>query len=259
MILLSSIPKHSRQWLGNVLLLLWLWLAGLAFAEPALPAKPTQFVTDAAGVLPKQMIDGLNRQLEAFELATSNQILVAIYPKLPEGTFLEDYTVKTARAWGAGDKQRDNGIILFAFISDRKMRIEVGYGLEGAVPDSIAASIIRDEIRPHFKAGDYAGGVQAAVDALQKATKGEYKGTGKANHTSGDFPFWLVILGVIAFLIWVHSGDTVLQRAGRDIVWGVAQGIFSGSSGSGHSSHSDGGGWSGGGGDFGGGGASGDW
>ena len=244
-----------------LLLFAWLGLGGASFAEPALPPKPTQYVSDTAGVLPVAAVAELNRQLEAFERSTSNQLLVAVFPSLPEGTYLEDYTVKTARAWGAGGKERDNAIILFAFIADRKLRIEVGYGLEGAVPDSISASIIRNEIRPRFKTGDYVGGITQGINALQKATRDEYKGDGKTLADSGSKSSWkggLLLVLVILFLIWVHTGDTVLQRAGRGLVWGIAQGVFSGSS-SDHHGGGGGGGWSGGGGDFGGGGASGDW
>ncbi len=257
---LSSLSTHAQRSLA--LLLAWLSLSAFGFAEPALPPKPTQYVSDSAGVLPAPTIAALNRQLEAFERSTSNQILVAVFPKLPEGTYLEDYTVKTARAWGAGGKERDNGIILFAFIADRKMRIEVGYGLEGAVPDSIAASIIRNEIRPRFKTGDYAGGITQGITALQKATRGEYKGDGKTaagDDAKGGWKGPLFFLLVICFLLWIHTGDTMLQRTGRDVVWGIAHGLLSSSSHSGSGGGSDSGGWSSGGGDFGGGGASGDW
>ncbi|HYF35253.1 MAG TPA: TPM domain-containing protein, partial [Prosthecobacter sp.] len=182
-----------------------LWLAAFLFAvctpllraEPPLPPKPARHFSDAAGIIPQEVGQRIDAKLQQFERETSNQVLVAIYPRLPEGTYLEDYTVKTAEAWGAGGKERDNGIILFVFVADRKMRIEVGYGLEGVVPDSIAKSIIENILKPQFRKGDYAAGVEQAVDAIFKATRGEYKGTGRTLGDAGDSedtPFWLVFL-----------------------------------------------------------------
>jgi uncharacterized protein len=97
---------------------------------------------------------------------TSSQILVAIFPKLPQNSALEDFTFRAADAWKPGQKGKDNGAILFIFRDDRKMRIEVGYGLEGAIPDSVASRIINNEITPRFRARDFDGGVSAGVTAL---------------------------------------------------------------------------------------------
>ena len=259
----------------------WLMAVGFAStlcAEPPLPPKPTKYFNDYAAIVPADVGQRLNEKLAQFERDTSNQVLVAVFPQIPEGTYLEDYTIKTAQSWGTGQKKRDNGIILFAFIKDRKMRIEVGYGLEGAVPDTIAASIIRDVIRPQFKAGNYAAGFEQGVEAIIKATKHEYKGTGATvadgNQTSSSgTSFWVVIVLVVIFLIWCQMGDTLIQRGGRFVFWNLLDIIRvilvslprSGGSSSGWSSGSDSGGgssssdYSGGGGSFGGGGASGDW
>jgi len=249
------------------------FFAGTMFvrAEPPLPPKPGRYFNDYAKVVPAAAATSINARLEQFERETSNQILVAVFPKLPEGTYLEDFTVKTAQFWGPGGKKRDNGLVLFAFIADRKIRMEVGYGLEGVVPDSIAASIIRDVIRPQFKAGNYAAGLDQGVEAIFKATRHEYHGTGRtlADKSTGrkgsDGTALLVGFVLLAvFLIWCQMGDTVVQRGGRFLFWNllvnsVVSGRSSGGGSSGGGFSGGGGGFSGGGGSFGGGGASGDW
>ena len=255
----------------------WVFLAaGTVQADPPLPPKPDKYFNDYANVVPADVGQRLNATLEQFERDTTNQVLVALFPKLPEGTYLEDYTVKTAQFWGTGQKKQQNGIILFAFIQDRKMRIEVGYGLEGVVPDLVAASIIREVIKPQFKLGNYGAGVEQGVDAIIKATRNEYKGTGQtvADGAQGapisGRKIGFIFLVVVIFLIWCQMGDTMIQRGGRSFFWGlldilrmilIALITNNGSSGSSSSGggFSSGGGYSGGGGSFGGGGASGDW
>src|SRR5262245_18464344 len=164
--------------------------AGLAFAfvaatlladryDEQIPAKPARYVTDRADVLGPGGAEALNAKLEQFERDTSNQIVVWIDEKVPEGFTLEDFTVRAAQKWGAGQKQEDNGLVLFVLTGDRKVRIEVGYGLEGAIPDYTARRIIDNEILPRFRDGNYPGGVSAGADALMAAAMGEYKGTGR--------------------------------------------------------------------------------
>ena len=247
------------------LCLLALCLAAAGFsAEPPLPPKPTAYFSDNAGVVSADAAHRLNERLKDFERETSNQILVAVYPNLPDGSALEDYTVRTAQSWGTGQKARQNGLVLFVFVKDKKMRMEVGYGLEGVVPDGVAGSIIREVIAPQFKTGAYDLGLEKGVDAIIRATKGEYKGTGRT-HTEGGsasgvpFYIWILIALVIAFFIWCNMGDTVFQRTGRSVLWGVLNVALSSSGRGGGGSRSDGGGYSGGGGTFGGGGASGSW
>ena len=135
-------------------------------------------MTDKAGVLDPSRAEQVNARLEQFERETSIQMLVWIDRHLPENTTLEEFAVNAMKAWGVGQAKLNNGLVLFAFIDDRKMRIEVGYGLEGAIPDAIASRIREDEITPRFKAGDYTGGVEAGMAALMAAANGEYKGTG---------------------------------------------------------------------------------
>lgn len=261
-------------------MVLTLALACRLIAAEALPPPPSRYFNDYAGVIDGQTSQRLNSKLEAFERSSSNQIVVAIFSSLPENTFLEDFTVKTAQAWGVGGKKRDNGIVLFVFIADRKMRIEVGYGLEGRVPDSIAAAIIREQIRPAFKSGNYALGIERGINSLIAATQGEYEGTGKTLEESKGWPpiawLFIIIVGIFVLrLIWfgLFHGDIIFANRRQAWIWNFLEllrafAIFVNSQSSRSSGgwNSGGGGWgssgggfSGGGGSFGGGGASGDW
>jgi len=243
--------------------------ARAADIESQLPAKPARYVTDRAGVLPAGAPEALNERLAQFERDTSNQILVWIDRRVPEGFTLEDFTVRAAQKWGAGQKKTDNGAVLFVFTEDRKVRIEVGYGLEGAVPDITAKRIIEDDILPHFRAGDYPGGIEAGAGALMAAARGEYKGTGRTQAERGRrgsaalgacLP-WIIVFGIFA-LPWIlrrayrtHGGSGWRSGGGGfPIIFGGGGGGFSGGGGGGSF-----GGFSGGGGSFGGGGASGSW
>jgi uncharacterized protein len=250
--------------------LVWSLLAATALAAP-LPPKPARFFNDYAGMVSSGTADQLNRTLEDFERETSSQILVAIFPKLPADAALEDFTLRTAEAWKPGLKEKDNGAVLFIFRDDRKMRIEVGYGLEGPIPDLIAKRIIDNEISPRFRAGDFDGGVTAGVNALLKAARGEYRGTGttvkeRGTRRTRGIP---VIFILLMFLLIVASSfrrrGTIYGRR-RGSYWG-GLGALGGGWGGGWSSGGGGGGWSSGagggfssgGGGFGGGGASGSW
>jgi len=257
--------------------------AGRAAADrydEQIPAKPARYVTDRADVLGPGVAESLNARLEQFERDTSDQLLVWIDRQIPEGFTLEDFTVRAAQKWGAGQKKEDNGVVLFVFTEARQLRIEVGYGLEGAIPDVTAKRIISNEIVPRFRSGDYPGGIEAGVAALMAAAKGEYKGTGRTQAERGApvrfgscLP-WLIIFGVLFLLPWLMRRNRN-YRTFRGDGWSNGVGgfpiIFPGrrggggwsSGGSGWSgggwSGGGGGGFSGGGGSFGGGGASGSW
>jgi uncharacterized protein len=216
-------------------------------------------------VVSKRTEAELIRKLEQFERDTSIQILAVIYSGLPQGAALEDFTVRTAQSWKAGGLRKDNGAVLFVFVADRKMRIEVGYGLEGAIPDALAKRIIEERIRPRFAAGDFDGGVVAGVNALMQASRGEYKGSGRlASDRGRGRVSWVAI---ILFIIVLASMTSIIQRRGtgyhrrRRTYWGGLPGWGGGwSSGRGGGwGGGGGGGFSGGGGRFGGGGASGSW
>lgn len=240
-----------------------------AAKEDTLPPKPTRYVTDNAGVLGGRA-EALNARLEAFEKETSNQILVWINRRVPENFTLEEFTVAAARKWGAGQAGRNNGVVLFVFTEDRKMRIEVGYGLEGTLPDALTHRIQEEEILPRFRSGDYAGGVEAGVSALIAASKGEYRGTGttvasrsrrrRGGSVSGCIsPLFFLIFFLLFPLLrlsrWRTYGGRGWYSGGGG--WGGFGGF--GGGGGGGFSGGGGGGFSGGGGSFGGGGSSGSW
>jgi uncharacterized protein len=259
---------HVRR-IGLVLgCLCW---AALARAE-VMPPAPARYFNDYAKVVPASLASRLNGELEQFEKDTSNQIVVAIFPKMESESSVEDYTVRVAQSWKVGQKKNDNGAVLFVFVSDRKMYIQVGYGLEGALPDVTCKRIIEDEIKPFFRQGDFGGGMQAGVAALMKASRGEYEGTGgtaadvPAEDTDATFIIFLVLAGIILWIfLSARSKGSEFNSSGRrrrnrpfftsgggGSGWG---GGFGGGSGGG----GGGGGFSGGGGGFGGGGAGGGW
>jgi len=222
--------------------------------------------------VPQDAAERLDAKLRAFDEQTSSQIVVAVFPELPSPS-LEDFTIRTAQSWRVGRKKLDNGVVLFVFVKDRKTRIEVGYGLEGALPDATAKQIISDVLLPHFRQGDYAGGLEAAIDAMMAATRGEYKAEPRSTAPARvPYPSWVVLLFVLFFVvipIWRRAkrGPRTYHRRGWDTPWwwgsgggggGWGSGGFGGG-GFGGGGGGGGGGFSGGGGGFGGGGASGSW
>jgi uncharacterized protein len=244
-------------------------------AAEVIPPAPTRYFNDYAGVISPDTAARLNKTLEDFERETSNQILVAIYPHMQSDSSIEDYTVRVAEAWNVGQKQKNNGAVLFVFTQDRKMYLQVGYGLEGALPDALAKQIIENELKPRFRNGDFNGGLSAGVAAIIAATKGEYKGTGRTVADQGQggspvspvgilllFAVGLVVLFVVIRLYRLSNsaGGTVYRRQGRSSWggWTTGGGGWSGG-GWGGGGGSSGGGFSGGGGSFGGGGAGGNW
>jgi uncharacterized protein len=241
-------------------------LAAQRSIDEQLPPKPERYVTDNAGVLSRDRADELNRKLEQFERETSNQILVWIDRKIPENFTLEDFANRAFQKWKVGQEKQDNGAVLFVFVDDRKLRIEVGYGLEGVLPDVTAKRIIEDEIVPRFRANDYPGGIAAGVDAMIAATKGEYKGTGTTvdersrrrrggNALGGCAPLLLFALFFILFPLLAARRRRRWRTFGGS-GWWTGGGGFGGG---GWSGGGGGGGFSGGGGSSGGGGASGSW
>ncbi len=248
------------------------WLAGFllaavvtsAPAAPPLPSAPADYVLDDAGVLSSAQSSVLAYDLKLFERETSDQLLVAVFPKVPDGYVMEDFTQRVAEAWGAGRKDRDNGMVLFVFSESRQLRVEVGYGLEGAVPDALANRIINEEIVPSFRAGDLGGGIVKGADALMAAARGEYEGTGRLlseesppHEMVAGFVFWMILIIVLMVVIQRSHGrgGTVYTPRGRRDVFFPGGGFGGGGFGGG----GGGGGFSGGGGGFGGGGASGRW
>lgn len=168
--------------------------AALAYTSPG---SPSGYVNDFAQVLTSDAEAALNAELTAFNASTSNEISVATVPDMG-GDYIENYAVKLFAEWGIGKAQRDNGVLLLLAIQEREIRIEVGYGLEGALPDSVAQRII-DGMGPQLRAGDYDGAVAGAVRDLEAATQGEYVGE-PAGDTAASFWNFVSTLPIEAFL-----------------------------------------------------------
>jgi uncharacterized protein len=145
--------------------------AAPAAAELAVPALRAR-VTDLANLLPPDRERALEARLAAFEGETSHQLAVLTVPTL-EGEPIESFALRVAEQWKLGQKGLDNGLLLVIASQDRAARVEVGYGLEGAVPDAVSKRVLEDVIFPRFRAGDFAGGIESGVDALIRAARGE--------------------------------------------------------------------------------------
>ena len=243
-------------------------LAIEAQGAEVIPPKPDRYFNDYAGVVSKEAAQRFNEQLAQFERETSDQVVVVVFPKMQSDSDIADYTQRVAQSWGVGQKERRNGVVLFVFVQDRKMFIQVGYGLEGALPDITAFDITEYRIKPHFRSGDYEGGIAAGIDSIFKAIRGEYKGTGKtafeARKTSHGAPIsfvtfliFIVALIIISKIVRRLGGYGYSSRGGGPIFFptgGGGGGWSSGDGGGGGFS-----GFSGGGGSFGGGGAGSSW
>ena len=238
--------------------------AGLSLAAAErIPPAPARYFNDYAGVVSPATVEELNATLDQFERTSSNQLLVAIYPRMESDSSVEDYTVRVAQAWRVGQKKKDNGAVLFAFMQEHQIYIQVGYGLEAVLPDATAKRIIENEIVPRFRQKDVDGGMRSAVAAMIAATKGEYQGNGA---TQNDPPQQsssrgFSTIGVVIFIIIFIAISR--RRSQRNYVFGGPRGGWwmgpPGGGSSGGWSSGGGGGFSGGGGSFGGGGAGGKW
>jgi uncharacterized protein len=248
-------------------LVLVLLLSGAVCHAEVMPPPPAAHFNDYASLVSPATAAALDARLADFERQTSDQFVVAIYPKLQSSSSIEDYAVRVAQSWKVGLKGKDNGVVLFIFAQSHQVYIQVGYGLEGALPDALAKRIISDEIVPRFRAGDYDGGVTAAVNAVIAATKGEYRGTGSTvadgRSTAHSAGFFLGIAALIIAFSFLFRSNSMYSNGGRRgvglpwIFMGGGGGFSGGGGGGGFSG--GGGGFSGGGGGFGGGGAGGSW
>jgi uncharacterized protein len=242
-----------------------LFFAVTARAAEVIPPKPDRYFNDYAGVVSKSAALRFNEQLAQFERETSNQVVVAVFPKMQSESDVADYAQRVAQSWGVGSKTQRNGVALLVFIADRKASIQIGYGLEGALPDAVAYDIRANHINPHFRNGDYEGGLAEGIDFICKAIRGEYKGDGKTvrerqtNRNAGGggliFLGILVVVMISIFLRPRRRGYRYSSSGGPYIGWwpGGGGGWSGGGGGGGFS------GFSGGGGSFGGGGSSGSW
>jgi uncharacterized protein len=255
---------HPIRNFAGAALLLFAALVRLNAAE-VIPPTPDRYFNDYAGVVSREAASRFNEQLAQFERDTSNQVLVAIFPKMQTDSDIADYTQRIAQSWGVGQKDRRNGAVLFVFKDDRKMFIQVGYGLEGALPDATAFDITERHIKPKFRAGDYEGGLTTGVDLICKAITGEYKGSGKtvAENDKGG-PIETKVIPFLPFVIFFIILLMIARRSKRR-GWGytgMGGPFIGGWGGGGWSGGSSGGGFSGfsgGGGSFGGGGAGSSW
>jgi uncharacterized protein len=269
----SLIPPPSSLLVFFAILI----VAASAFALDVPPA-PAQWFTDRAGLVSGPEADALNAKLAQFEQTSGAQFIIYILPSL-EGDSLEDFTIRAVEKWKVGQKKYDNGLVLFVFSQDRKIRIEVGYGLEGTMTDAFSSRVIRDVMAPRFSQNDWAGGLNAAADAIiAKITKGEDpvapmqrpRNAADQIGTAEINPLFVIIILFVVFFVIVPA----LTRGGRrgggcgGCFWPMM--FFPGGGGGGFTIGRGGGGWgggggggfggfSGGGGSFGGGGASGGW
>src|SRR5262249_6250878 len=170
----ASRSEHAIQLLAALTL-----FAISAHAAEVIPPKPDRYFNDYAGVVSKEAARRFNEQLAQFERDTSNQIVVAVFPKMQSDDDIASYAQRVYQAWQVGQKGQNNGAVLLVFIADRKMRIHTGYGLEGALPDITCFDITENRIKPHFRNNDYEGGLAEGIDSILKAVRGEYTGTGK--------------------------------------------------------------------------------
>ena len=233
---------------------------GGAFASESLPPAPDRWVSDLAGVLSREAEADVDRRLEAFEREQGTQVLVAIFRRLPADVVLEDWTQRVAQSWRVGRAKQDDGAVLFVFVDDRELRLEVGYGLEGALTDLESKAILDEVLVPHLRQGDWDGGIRAAAEAIVASVRGEYAPTPHATPAGGAPSLGFLVL-VVIFVTLLVVASARANRSGRWRSGGWGGGGLSGGGwgGGGFGGGFSGGGFSGGGGSFGGGGASSRW
>jgi len=269
-------------------LLAVLWLALVALATPVAAQTFPQLtgrVVDQAHLLTPEQVQDITSKSEALEAKTGGQLVVATVNSL-EGYPIEDYGYKLGRAWGIGQKGKDNGVILLVAPNEHKVRIEVGYGATPYLTDAMSGLIIRENITPRFKQGDMGGGIEAGTDAIvnqlslspeqaQKNVAAAEQAQQQRQHSGGNplpLIFWIMVIG---FVVLSHFRRAVgrryrTRRGGISpwvVLWGLNElsrgsrggGSWGGGGGWGGSGGGGFGGFSGGGGSFGGGGASGSW
>jgi uncharacterized protein len=236
-----------------------------ARAEVPVPETPTRWVTDRAGFLSPEALESLDHRLGAYAQKTGHQALVYI-DRTTGGVPIEDWAARAFQRWRVGRKGIDDGVVLFIFSDDHRLRIEVGYGLEPRVPDVVASRIIDERIVPRIRANDHDGAVKAGVDALLSTIGGEAVGpasqgvadtnpVGDPGATPVHLPWWLWIVGPIAVVLLLRFAMRHPLLASM-----MMMNIGSGrGGGGGFGGGGGGGGFSGGGGSSGGGGASGSW
>jgi len=229
----SGTCTPSRGWgtevWGRLLVMLWVgWVAGGVIGLGSAHAQdvPTLSgrVVDHADILATTTEEILTRQLAAHEDSTGNQVAVLTIESL-DGEPIEDYALDVGRTWGLGTSEFDNGVLLLVAVQDRMMRIEVGFGLEGVLPDATADRIIRQEIRPRFRDGDFDSGVRAGVDAILSAIEGTYE---PPAGSSSDAPFRIIglFMTLIGGLFGFGGCYAMLRHAAKAGVAGIIVTLF---------------------------------
>lgn len=200
----------------------------LSFALEVPPL--TGRVVDLAHVLPADVAASLTHDLEAHETKTSNQVVVLILPSL-EGEPLESFSHRVATTWKLGQKGTENGVLLFIALRERKVRIEVGYGLEGTLTDLRSAHIIRQEIVPRFRSGDLPGGIAAGVRAILDTIDGTYQaedvlpGHTRSGQESTAFQYVIIgiVVGTLAGIVLSHGLQRTRALLGSLLAFLIAQ------------------------------------
>lgn len=227
--------------MGKILFLVVLGLLPLFVLAYNLPGQPTGFVNDFSQVLSSNQKLALEKKLADFEKETSSEIVVAIIPSLG-GDTVENFAVKLFEDWGIGKKGKDNGVLILIAMQDRQMRIEVGYGLEGYLTDLQSHWIIDKIMKPAFQKGDYYQGIEAAIEKIMAATKGEKIPEEKPGVPGSTDQGWLWLkslpsdffrfgLVVGMFIIWLISGlitwlASILARSKSWWLGGVVAGAI---------------------------------
>lgn len=277
----ASLPaRRLTEVLPHMLLLAGLFLAGW-FPVSVVHAQGTvdvisstgRLVTDQADLLTSSEEQRLTAKLTAYEDTTSTQIVVVTIPSL-EGVPAAEYALALGRSWGVGQAGQDNGVVILVARDDREVRIETGYGLEGAIPDAVAARIYRNVMVPYFREGRFYEGISGAADLLIAAAAGEFTAEEAAPRRAGRPPIDPSALMGLFILVWFIVSSIRRHRGGNDggkryrrhgygphfIIWGGGLGGGGGGFGGGLGGGGLGGGFGGfGGGGFGGGGAGGGW
>lgn len=238
------------------------------------PEKSNKLVSDFTQTLSSAQVESLERKLVAFDDSTSNQIAVVIVKSVGDYD-INEYALELGRKWGIGGKGKNNGVILLVALGDRKLSIQTGYGLEGALPDIYTKRIIENDIKPYFTTGDYFQGISTGTDSIISLVKGEYKNDkpkGKSGKGGGAGSGFIVLIIIIAIIFMLKKGggggggSQVIggRGASNALFWAMLLGSGRGGGGGGFGGGFGGGGGGGGfggfgGGSFGGGGSSGSW
>ncbi|MFM7217176.1 MAG: TPM domain-containing protein, partial [Bacteroidota bacterium] len=238
------------------LILLLLHALPLLVAAEDFPPRSTTLVTDFAGVLAAEQRQALEAKLVSFDDSTSTQVSIVLMTSI--GSYeIADYAVQLYNKWGIGRKGKDNGVLILVAVKDKKVFINTGYGIEGALPDALCKRIVERDIVPHFKAGDYYGGLDAATTSIIGLVKGEFSADGyRTKNSKKGSPLFFVLIALIIFVLVAVSSARRTRRYAQTnnlsfwAAWALLNAAANRSRGS-WNHFSGGGGWSGGGGGFG--------